>query len=115
MPLTLAANSIVFDDTTTLSPSNIKWESFSSTGFNLLSNKKYLVNTTLAPLTALLPPTPSNGDFIIIADSNGRWDINNFTINRNGNLINEQNRHLICDVRYIRIELVFNGATWCVS
>jgi hypothetical protein len=115
MPLTLAANSIVFDDTTTLSPSNIKWETFASAGFALASNKKYLANTTTTPLTAILPLTPSNGDFIIIADSNGRWDINNLTINRNGNLINDQSRHLICDVRYIRIELVFNGTTWCVS
>jgi hypothetical protein len=116
MSLTLAPNAITFADLTVLSPTTIKWNIFSA-ATNLLSNNKYLSDTTSTALTATLPPLPQNGDSITIADGFGTWAVRNLTVRRNGKLINNLAEDLICDINSAKTELVYNNATnsWRVT
>jgi hypothetical protein len=110
MPLTLAPDAITFADLTTLSPTTIKWAHISAST-NLISNNRYLTNTSSIAFTVTLPPLPQNGDFIVLADGFGTWHLRNVTVNRNGKLINGLSEDLICDVNSGKVELIYNTVT----
>lgn len=74
---------------------------------------RIFANTAGGPFTITLPASPSNGDFVIIADA-ANWNANNLTVGRNGKTIENVALDLILDVRAVSVELVYDNTTWQV-
>ena len=87
-----------------------KWEPKTS-DFNAIVNKNYIVDTTIAPVTATLPDSPINGSSIKFAEG-GNFSINNLLINRNGKTIENENNNLIIDIENYSFELVYYDDNW---
>ena len=60
-------------------------QSVQTTGFTAVAGSLYPVNTTSAAITATLPASPSIGNTIIFVDYLKTFDVNNLTLNVNGN------------------------------
>jgi hypothetical protein len=69
----------------TWAAAGIAWQSVQTGAFNAVANSGYPVNTTSAAITATLPASPSSGDTIIFVDYLKKFDVNNLTLNLNGN------------------------------
>jgi hypothetical protein len=59
-----------------------------------------------------LPATPNVGDAIFFADGGGNYEINNLTIDRNGNTIMGLSEDMIIDINNVSVGLVYSGTTW---
>ncbi len=83
--------------------------------FEGVANGKYLVDTTEGPLMMDLPESPEIGTEIEILDG-GNFSVHNFTVNRNGSLINGELENLIFDVSGW-VTLVYSGETdgWSIN
>jgi len=88
-----------------------------STNFNAVDNTRYIVDTISNVVAGTLPSNPSVGAYIEFADAGETWDTNNFTIARNGELINGVAEDFICDINKMKIEMIFVSETfgWQVS
>lgn len=75
------------------------------------------VDTTGGEITLTLPPSPDDGDQIIVQDRNGSFDVNNCILNNNGKKIQRALDTLILDVKDINILLIFNTNqdSWMVN
>jgi hypothetical protein len=81
--------------------------SFSAVAFNC-----YFVNTTSGAVTATLPASPTVGDTIRFLDVAKTFDTNNFTVARNGNLIQGDADNLTVATESAAFELIWSGATF---
>ena len=72
-----------------------------------------LASTSARPFTIYLPENPNVAAFIKIADGDD-WSVNNLTIGRNGQTIENQAADLVIDIGEITTEFVYNGNTWQV-
>lgn len=70
------------------------------------------VDTTGAPVTKPLPPSPSTGDFLTFVDIGKVWQTNNFTLGRNGHTIMGLSEDLVCNVSNLQFSIWWNGTTW---
>jgi hypothetical protein len=73
------------DAAPTWAAAGIAWASVQTSAFTAVANSGYPVNTTSAAITATLPASPSLGDTIIFVDYLKTFDVNNLTLNLNGN------------------------------
>ena len=96
------------------------WAGFRSTqtsNFSAYPGSYYIVNTTSTPITGTLPISPETGTTITFQDSFIQWQTNNFTINRNGNMIQGLNENMICDRGGIMFDMTYIGGSigWRVN
>ncbi|GAG32181.1 unnamed protein product, partial [marine sediment metagenome] len=63
------------------------WWETKTAAYTAVKNDRLLVNTTSVAITIKLPAAPVAGDTIRIADSHGKWNTNNVTVDRNGKKI----------------------------
>lgn len=86
-----------------------------NTNFTANTNNKYLIDTSINPVTVTLGTPTTNGVSFICRDYASNWDINNVTINANNqvvNLIGESNTQVILDVADAEVSLIWNGTNW---
>jgi hypothetical protein len=96
------------------------WAGFRSTqtsNFSAYPGSYYIVNTTSTPITGALPVAPTIGTTITFQDSFIQWQTNNFTINRNGNMIQGLNENMICDRGGVMFDITYIGGSigWRVN
>jgi hypothetical protein len=70
-----------------------------------------LADTSAGAFTITLPASPSQNDYIAIADYAGAFSVNNLTINSNSLKIMGYVQNFILDVAYRNVTLVYSGST----
>jgi len=63
-------------------------------------------------VTVTLPTTPTIGDEVKFIDGDGYWDVNNLTVNGNGETIMLSPTDLVADVSNRNFSLVYVGTDW---
>ena len=86
--------------------------SVQSTSFTAVAFGGYFVNTSSGGVTATLPASPNTGDSIRFFDVAKTFDSNNFTVGRNGKLIQGDAADLTVNVESAAFELVFCNDTF---
>jgi hypothetical protein len=79
---------------------------------NAVNNDRLLVNTSATPITITLPASPALGDQIRFIDAAGTFDINNLTINRNGQLIMGEADNMTVNTKNAAFSLVYYNSTY---
>jgi hypothetical protein len=82
-----------------------------TSSFSAVAGGKYFVNTSGGAVTVTLPSSPNLGDEIRFIDSNGTFDTNNLTVNRNGNPISGDTSDLTVATERAGFGLVFYDGT----
>jgi len=82
-----------------------------TSNFNAAAAATYLVDTSSIAIIGTLPATPQIGDTIIFQDLSSTWRTRNFTLNRNGNMIQGLTEDMNCDVSGITFDLTYVGAS----
>ncbi len=83
--------------------------SVASTAATLDANKRYLVDSSAASFTLTLPASPTAGQFVTIADSEGCFATYPVTVAQNGSNIVGQALDLVLNVDRAVLSLVFSG------
>lgn len=83
-----------------------------STGFGVVVNTRYGVNTASGAVIATLPASPSLGDAVFFADAGGAFSTNSLTIARNGNTIMGSAADIVINTNGDSLGLFWNGTTW---
>lgn len=91
--------------------STFSWINTNST-FTAANGNHIFVDTSVAPVTVILPSAPDIGDNITFIDYAGTCGTNSLTLSRNGNLIMGVAEDLIVDVSGAANELVYSGAAY---
>ena len=89
------------------SPSYIK----KTAAYTASAGENIIADTSGSAWTLTLPATPSAGDVVTVAEGTG-WDTNVLTVGRNGETIEGDAEDLIMDVIGVRVDFVYDGATW---
>jgi hypothetical protein len=87
------------------------WQSVTSSNFNATVKYGYFVDTTSTTVTATLPASPTQGDFISFIDYAGTFQTNNFTVARNGNPIQGSATDLTVATQRAGFTLVYVDST----
>jgi hypothetical protein len=85
---------------------------FTSTPVEATDKQGVLTDTSVASFTVTLPPTPSVGAQVVIADAGASWGTNNLTVARNGSTIGGLAEDLVCDITGASVQFVYDGTTW---
>lgn len=80
-----------------------------NTAATLEANKRYLVDSSAASFTLTLPASPTAGEFVTIADSEGCFVLYPVTIAQNGTNIVGQAVDLVANVDRAVITLIYSG------
>lgn len=85
--------------------------------YNANISELLLINSLTAAITITLPSDPENGNRIVLIDSGYNASVNNITVARNGNSINNYAEDLTVDVNGASILLIFDGvrSNWFVQ
>ena len=75
----------------------------------------YLVDTSAGPLTVTIEGSPALGDNYTFMDALDTWNINNFTINPNGNSIMGGAANFSCDVAGMTVTFLFKAGNWSIQ
>lgn len=86
--------------------------SVQSTSFTAIAFGGYFVNTSSGGVTCTLPASPNTGDTIRFLDVAKTFDTNNFTVARNGKLIQGDAADLTVNIESAAFELVFSNDTF---
>lgn len=81
--------------------------------YTAISGDAVIADTTAAPFTITLPPTPTLGATLIIADG-GNWAINNLTVARNSSTIENIAQDYLLTTGNIKVDFIYDGTTWQV-
>lgn len=80
----------------------------------LAQDKDYIMtDTSGGTFTITLPASPSIGDSVTLYD-NASWTANNLTVARNGSTIEGIADNFSLDISSIKVEFIYNSATWQV-
>tara|TARA_A100001391_G_C5064778_1_gene276903 strand:- start:1632 stop:2123 length:492 start_codon:yes stop_codon:yes gene_type:complete len=82
-----------------------------SSNFTATANSKNFVDTSGGAVTATLPASPSQGDEVRFVDTNGTFDTNNLTVDRNGKPIQGAASNLTVATERAGFGLVFYNDT----
>lgn len=85
---------------------------FTSTPVEATDKQGVLTDTSASSFTVTLPPTPSTGAQVVIADAGASWGTNNLTVARNGSTIGGLAEDLTCDITGASVQFVYDGTTW---
>lgn len=92
-----------------------KWQAVNNTVVNAEVNYYYLVDTSVAPTSFVLPANPSSGSTIKIVDASGTSSVNPITVTSPDANV-QHGSSLLLQVDRIALELVFAGANgWVVT
>ena len=83
--------------------------SVANTAATLDANTRYLVDSSAASFTLTLPASPTAGQFVTIADSEGCFALYPVTVAQNGSNIVGQALDLVLNVDRAVLSLVFSG------
>ena len=83
--------------------------SVANTAATLDANKRYLVDSSAASFTLTLPASPTAGQFVTLADSEGCFATYPVTIAQNGSNIVGQAADLVANVDRAVISLIYSG------
>jgi len=115
------AGQVLTTDGTTASFGDVaggaSWQAVKTGSFNAVAGEGYFVNTTSGAITATLPGSPSQGDFISFVDYARTFDTNTFTVGRNGNPIAGTAADLTVSVEGAGFTLVYVDGTqgWLIK
>ena len=87
---------------------NASWTVVNSAG-DLAANTRYLVDSSSGAFTLNLPSSPTAGQFVQLADSEGTFTSNPVTIGRSGNNIFGQASDLVLNVNRAVVVLTYSG------
>jgi len=76
------------------------------------ANDGIFTDTSSGAFTITLPATPTVGDSISIDDVAGSYSINNLTVGRNGEKINNATTDPVFDEDDIRVNFIYSGSTY---
>ena len=93
---------------TDVSSSFTDWSVVNTTA-TLAANTRYLVDSSTAGFTLTLPATPTAGQFVTLADSEGSFSTNNVTVAQNGSNIVGQAADLVLDVDRAVVIMIYSG------
>jgi len=94
----------------TPSDEGVNWVSI-STNTIIENGNGYMVDSSTGPIIVTLPSSPSIGDRVLFVDVTSSFDINNLTINGNGQKIMGLLENMIVDTINVSFQLVFADAT----
>ena len=115
------AGQVLTTDGTTASFGDVaggaQWQAVKTANFNAVAGEGYFVDTTSTTITATLPGSPSQGDFISFVDYARTFDTNTFTVGRNGNPIAGAAADLTISVEGAGFTLVYVDGTegWLIK
>lgn len=75
---------------------------------------KYIVDTTISPITMTLPVSPTDGNSVVFADG-GDFSTNNLIIARNGKTIEGLTEDMIVSTENLSFELVYYNNDWKIA
>ena len=84
-----------------------------TSAYTMQTDEGIIANTAGGGFTLTLPPTPSVGDKVFVADG-GDWSVNNLIVARNGSTIEGLAEDLIFDVGGVQVGFIYDGSTWQV-
>jgi len=90
----------------------IPWKVISAAAQLTAGDAVMLVPT--AAFSVTLPPTPTSGDSVTLADGSGTIATTNVTVLRNGSTIKGLAQDLVLNINDMRVDLVFTGTDWRV-
>ena len=89
------------------SATGITWD-YRNANFTAVSGGAYICNTAeVGAFTVTLPASPSDNDYVLIADGYGSFKGANLTVGRNGQNIAGEAADLIADSNYATLRLTF--------
>ena len=89
------------------SATGITWD-YRNANFTAVSGGAYICNTAeVGAFTITLPASPSDNDYVLIADGYGTWQNANLTVGRNGQNIAGEAADLIADTNYATLRLTY--------
>ena len=93
------------------------WQPVVTSSLTVTSKQGYFINTSGGAITATLPSSPTQGDFITFIDYYGTFDTNNLTIARNGKPIQGDASDLTVSIERAGFTLVFvdNTQGWLLQ
>lgn len=86
------------------------WDTI-STATTAGSNERILADTSGGAFTLTLPGSPSQGDSVFIGDPTGDWNVNNLTIDGNGNDI-DSSSSVTLTTNNAFYEAIYDGTNW---
>lgn len=98
---------------------NLSWVTSSAGGgwikktttYTAVASDQIIADTSGGAFTITLPSTPSTGVYVSFADG-ADWATNNLTVARNGSTIEGLAEDLVLDIKGIKVDLIYDGATW---
>jgi hypothetical protein len=75
-------------------------------------NERLFADSSSSTFTITLPATPNVGDAVQIIDVAGNFSINNVTVGRNGEKIQNLEEDLIMNLDNAAVTFVYSGATY---
>jgi len=88
---------------------------FKSGNYIATANESIAADTSAGSWTLTLPPNPTNGSVLTVADAEASWETNNLTIApSSGSTIQGLVQNLICNVSNRQVTLYFNTSSWYV-
>jgi len=75
--------------------------------YTAVADNSILANTTAAAFTIKLPAAPAAGDAVRIADSHGKWNTNNLTVDRNGKKIRAATSNITLNIQWQKVTFVY--------
>ena len=110
--ITLAANGrIIAITNTAITASGSSVYSKKTANYTAVAGDLLIADTTAGTFTITLPASPTTGQCITIIDGNN-WKTNNLIIARNSSTIEGLSEDLTVDIQGIRLDIVYDGATW---
>lgn len=109
--LVTTTQTITIDNLSTaadITASQTSWTAVNSAQ-TVAANTRYLVDSSTAGFTLTLPATPTAGQFVTLADSEGSFSTNNVTVAQNGSNIVGQAADLVLDVDRAVVRMIYSG------
>jgi hypothetical protein len=88
-----------------------------SAAYPLAAGDHIFADTSGGAFTLTLPPSPTQGMFVLIVDPKGTWATNNLVIAGNGSQIVGSPTSLTCDMNYATLEFAYDavGTSWRIT
>jgi len=92
-----------------------QWINVTASPHSAIAGEALFIDTSIIPISVILPLNPILGDVIKIADSKGTFNVNNLTLVRNGNVIMGLAANMVVSSNYAHFSLTYNGADWRIT
>lgn len=86
------------------------WQVVANT-YTATAGEAIIADTSSGQFTINLPSSPSEGDYVAIADG-GNWANTGLIVGRNGSTIEDSADDLELDIPQSKVEFIYDGSTW---